>query len=55
MIKVNKEKCIGCGACIAVCPHDAISLKDGKAVIDQKKCNKCFDCIEICPVKAISK
>ncbi len=55
MVKINKEKCIGCGACIAVCPHEAIKLENGKAVIDQKKCKNCFKCIDICPVKAISK
>ena len=55
MVKVDKEKCIGCGACIAVCPNEAISMKNGKAIIDQKKCNKCLQCIDICPVQAISK
>lgn len=53
MIKIDKEKCIGCGACVAVCPHDAIEMKDGKAVIDQKKCKDCKECIKICPVDAI--
>jgi ferredoxin len=55
MTKIDKKTCIGCGACIAVCPHSAISLKNGKAEIDQKKCKKCYACIDICPVKAISK
>lgn len=55
MTKINKKICIGCGACVAVCPNGAIELKDGKAEINQKKCKKCYVCIEICPVKAISK
>lgn len=57
MTKVDKKTCIGCGACVAVCPNSAITLKAeiGKAEIDQKKCKKCYACIDICPVKAISK
>jgi len=53
--KVDKKKCIGCGACVAQCPVQAIELKGGKAVINPKKCTKCGTCIEICPVQAISE
>ena len=53
--KVDKKKCIGCGACVATCPAQAIELKDGKAVIDKKKCEKNGKCIEVCPVSAISE
>lgn len=56
MPKVNKEKCIGCGACVAECPNQAIQLAgDGKAEIDQSKCQKCGKCVEVCPVEAIEK
>ena len=51
---VNKEKCIGCGTCVNVCPVGAISFgPDGKAVIDPKKCIKCKTCEGVCPVQAI--
>ncbi len=51
---VNKEKCIGCGSCVNMCPVNAISFdKDGKAVIDKEKCIKCLTCENICPVQAI--
>jgi len=54
MIKVDKSKCAGCGACIEVCPHGAIKIgEDGKAVIDQEKCRNCKRCIEACPFGAI--
>lgn len=53
MPKVKKDVCIGCGACTAVCPHSAIEMKNGKAVIDQKKCKKCLECVKVCPVEAI--
>lgn len=50
---VNKDACIGCGACVRNCPVKAITLKDGKAVIDPKKCIKCGTCESICPMGAI--
>ena len=53
---INKSKCAGCGACIEVCPHGAIEIReDGKAIIDQKKCQKCGRCKEACPFNAIDK
>ena len=39
--KIDKKVCIGCGACVAVCPNDALSLVDSKAVVDKKKCKDC--------------
>lgn len=51
--KVNLDRCIGCGSCVDVCPADAISLVDGKAVIDLDKCANCHACESVCPVDAI--
>lgn len=53
--KVNKAKCISCGACIAQCPNQAIDWKDNKAFINPKKCKKCGTCISVCPVQAIKE
>ncbi len=53
-MKVDKEKCLSCGACIAMCPTQAISMKNGKAEINKKKCIKCGTCMQICPVGAIN-
>ena len=51
---VDKKKCISCGACLNVCPVDAISWDiDGKAIIDYNKCIKCLTCEGVCPVNAI--
>ena len=52
--KVDSKKCLGCGACLSVCPAQAIVVKNGKAKIEVKKCNKCQACVSICPVQAIS-
>ena len=52
-IVVQKESCIGCGACISICPVGAIKLDaDGKAEIDER-CIACAACISECPVKSI--
>ena len=51
---VNKNKCIGCGACVGMCPVGAISFgEDGLAQIDPAKCIKCGACEATCPVEAI--
>ena len=53
--KVNKEKCIGCGVCVANCPGATKIGEDGKAeVIDQEKLEKCGG-ENVCPVGAIKK
>ncbi len=50
------NKCMGCVAhpCREVCPRDAISMVNGKSVIDQDKCIKCGKCKAICPYDAIT-
>lgn len=51
---IDKNKCISCGTCVAICPVEAISFaSDGKAQIDTNKCIKCGACQASCPVEAI--
>lgn len=51
---VNAKKCVSCGACVQVCPQNAISLEKGqKAVIATEKCIGCGECLSACAVKAI--
>lgn len=52
--EVDKEKCIGCGACVSVCPRDVFEMNDGKARIAKpEECIECSACISSCPVEAI--
>ncbi|MGC9490160.1 MAG: ATP-binding protein [Thermovirgaceae bacterium] len=52
--KVNPDLCTGCGACVAACRFDAISMAGGKAMVDTSFCEGCTVCRRVCPEKAIS-
>ncbi len=52
--RVNSDLCTGCGACLKVCPADAITIDDGVSRIDVHKCIGCGSCIAACPSKAIN-
>ena len=58
LIGVNEERCIGCNACIRVCPSPEANsvkiLENGKAVtaINSDKCIACGECIKVCKAKA---
>jgi len=54
-VEIEKDKCIGCGACEAVCDNFEL-MGDGKAVVKQAEvedigCNK--EAADVCPVKCI--
>ncbi|MBI5206010.1 MAG: 4Fe-4S binding protein [Nitrospirae bacterium] len=52
-MKVDKDKCIGCGECKKTCPTWSISVSE-KAEIDQLSCMPCRICETKCPEGAIS-
>jgi ferredoxin len=55
MVKINKEKCIGCGACVSICSA-VFEMKNGKAIVKKQSNEPCVqEAIDSCPVKAISK
>lgn len=55
IIKINEEKCNGCGACASACHEGAIKMIDGKArLIREDYCDGLGDCLPACPANAIS-
>lgn len=52
-ILLYPDRCIGCGACVEVCPSGAHRFEDGRHVIDKKKCTHCFKCCEECYADAL--
>jgi len=53
VIEVDVEKCNGCKKCVTVCPYDAVTLVDKKAVIGDA-CTLCGTCEQNCPEDAIT-
>ena len=52
---VDKDKCIGCGECVDVCPVNVYEMKDGKSEpVNEDECIGCESCVEACPVEAIT-
>ena len=55
IIKIDEEKCNGCGACAAACHEGAIEMVDGKAALTREDyCDGLGDCLPACPAGAIS-
>lgn len=54
MIKVDIEKCTGCGLCVGDCFPNDIAIVDGKAQAKNVSCIRCGHCIAVCPQKAVS-
>lgn len=55
IIKIDEEKCNGCGACAAACHEGAIDMVDGKAkLMREDYCDGLGDCLPACPANAIS-
>ena len=55
IIKIDEEKCNGCGACAAACHEGAIDMINGKAKLTREDyCDGLGDCLPACPTNAIS-
>ena len=53
-VSIDQDLCIGCEACVATCPVEAIEMKNDKAVIDADTCVDCGACVSECSVEAIT-
>lgn len=55
IIRIDEEKCNGCGACAAACHESAIGMVNGKAkLLRDDYCDGMGDCLPECPARAIS-
>ena len=55
IIKIDAEKCDGCGLCVDACHEGAIAVVDGKArLLREDYCDGLGDCLPVCPCEAIT-
>ena len=55
IIKIDEEKCVGCGKCASACHEGAIEMINGVAKLSREDyCDGLGDCLPACPVDAIS-
>jgi ferredoxin len=49
-VAVKSGQCDFCGTCVAVCPADAIELRESSIRIDSRRCTLCGFCADVCPL-----
>ena len=56
LIEVEKEECVSCGACVTLCPVEAITFDEENSIVfNKEKCvgSTCSICVDACPARAI--
>ncbi len=53
MIQIQHDKCDLCGACVGVCPFDALELTESRLSVLHEHCTECDFCVEICPFEVL--
>lgn len=55
IVRIDEDKCNGCGLCVSPCAEGAIKIVDGKAkVIRDELCDGAGFCLGVCPEGALS-
>ncbi|MBN1966483.1 MAG: 4Fe-4S binding protein [Anaerolineae bacterium] len=51
---IDRQRCTGCGQCVAHCPTGALKLHGGTAALAHPEaCTYCLACEDVCPTAAI--
>ncbi|MFP3952373.1 MAG: 4Fe-4S binding protein [Candidatus Bathyarchaeia archaeon] len=55
LIEKDNDRCIDCGACISLCPMEALQLEEHEVTLDSRRCTgkTCALCIDACPREAL--
>jgi len=53
-LEIDRDACLYCGACVGVCPAEALTLRETDLRLDESKCTLCRLCVDFCPVGALS-
>ncbi|MBM3320059.1 MAG: 4Fe-4S binding protein [Candidatus Eisenbacteria bacterium] len=52
-LRIDREKCLSCAACVAVCPLEALLLAGLDLVFAEETCTGCAECFRVCPTAAL--
>ncbi len=54
-LRLDQERCLGCGVCLEVCPHQVFAKDDGKVRLARRDdCMECGACANNCAAGALS-
>lgn len=53
MLKIHREVCGYCGACVSVCPEGSLELIDAYLTVNTETCKSCKICVKVCPLGAL--
>jgi Fe-S-cluster-containing hydrogenase component 2 len=53
MRETNRDACTGCGACVEICPVEALRMESDLPVVDEAWCIGCGVCATVCPADAV--
>ncbi len=53
-LKIVRDRCGICGACVPVCPSGALVLHDSFLELVADRCSACEKCVAVCPTHALA-
>jgi len=54
LLKIDRDKCTGCGLCVDTCPFGSLSLDEEDIAVVDESCTGCGACVDVCPVGALN-